>query len=193
MKNEEATLKTTSALLKIAGSHFTRYGYHLTSLEKIAAEGAVTRGAVYHHFRNKQGLFTAVLEQVQKDVSRYILKEASKSDDPWQQLILGSVGFVKGANVLANRRILLVDAPVVLGWETWRKIDQENSTSVLREHIKDLKQQGLLHHQVTVDLMTYAVSGATTELALNYLPGEHTENEVLLTDTISRLVNGFRA
>jgi len=53
VKNKEATLKTTSSLIKIAREHFAEHGYFDVSLEKIAEEGAVTRGAVYHHFKNK--------------------------------------------------------------------------------------------------------------------------------------------
>lgn len=106
MKNEDATYKTTSALLAVARKHFTEYGYFEVSLEKIAEEENVTRGAVYHHFKNKQGLFIAVLECVQKDVSIQIENEAMKSNDPWQQLILGCVGFVKGANTNEDKRLL---------------------------------------------------------------------------------------
>ena len=52
---------------------------------------------------------------MQKDVAAQIEKAALKSDDPWQQLIFGCVGFVNCANAKPYRRILLVDAPSVLG------------------------------------------------------------------------------
>lgn len=192
MKNKEATYKTTSSLLTIARKHFTEYGYLDVSLEKIAEEGNVTRGAVYHHFKNKQGLFMAVLECVQKDVSIQIKEEAKKSDDPWQQLILGCVGFVNGANAKENKRILLVDAPAALGWGAWRKIDQENSMSVLLEHINDLKESGYLCHLVDTQLMTYAISGALNELALNYSQNGMANCDDKMIDTITQLVHGFQ-
>ncbi len=192
MKNEEASYKTTSNLLAIARNHFTEYGYFDVTLEKIAEEGNVTRGAVYHHFKNKQGLFTAVFERVQKDVSMQIEKAAMKSDDPWQQLILGCVGFVKAANERENKRILLIDAPAVLVWTTWRKIDQENSMNVLKEHINDLKEWGYLNDDVETELMTYSVSGALNELALNYSQTEITNNDNKLINTITQLVYGFK-
>ncbi|MBD5465884.1 MAG: TetR/AcrR family transcriptional regulator [Lachnospiraceae bacterium] len=191
MKNEEASYKTTSNLLAIARKHFTEYGYFDVVLEKIAEEGNVTRGAVYHHFKNKQGFFTAVLECVQKDVSTQIEKAAMKSDDPWQQLILGCVGFVKAANERENKRILLVDAPAVLGWTTWRQIDQENSMNVLQAHISDLKEWGYLSDNVDTELMTYSISGALNELALNYSQTEISNNDKII-NTITQLVHGFR-
>lgn len=192
MKKEEAAKKTISALVKISRDHFTRYGYYDVSLEKVAEEGQVTRGAVYHHFRNKKGLFLAVLDHVQKDVAVVTEQEALKSDDPWQQLILGCLGFVKGANAIECRRILLVDAPVVVGWEAWRKADRENSMDVLYEHIADLKEQGYLKAEVDTKWMTYAVSGALNELALNYPSRAAGEVNHVLTVTITQMLSGFR-
>ena len=192
MKNVEATYKTTSSLIKIARKYFAQYGYFDVPLEKIAEEANVTRGAIYHHFKNKQGLFIAVLESVQKDIAAQIEKEALKSDDPWQQLILGCIGFVNGANAKENRRILLVDAPSALGWDTWRKIDQENSMRALQEHINDLKARGYLCDDVDTSLMTCSVSGALNELALNCSKDDIAMSERKIFDTISQLVSGFR-
>lgn len=192
MKNVEATYKTTSSLIKIARKYFAQYGYFDVPLEKIAEEANVTRGAIYHHFKNKQGLFIAVLDSVQKDIAAQIEKEALKSDDPWQQLILGCIGFVNGANAKENRRILLVDAPSALGCDTWRKIDQENSMRALQEHINDLKARGYLCDDVDTSLMTCSVSGALNELALNCSKDDIAMSERKIFDTISQLVSGFR-
>jgi len=191
LKKEEATYKTTRSLIEIARKHFTKHGYHTVSLETIAEESNVTRGAVYHHFKSKKGLFIAVLESVQKDVAAQIKREASKQDDPWQQLIWGCLGFVKGANAKENRRILLVDAPAVLGWDIWRKSDRENSMSTLKEHIGELEAQGYLQDGVDAKLMTFSISGALNELALVYSENDKWgENDPFLR-TISRLVSGF--
>lgn len=192
MKNIEATYKTTSSLLMIARRHFTKFGYYHVSLEKIAEEGHVTRGAVYHHFKNKQGLFIAVLESIQRDISLHIEKEAMKSEDPWQQLILGCVEFVKRANAIENRRILLIEAPAILGWDVWRNIDKSTSLSVLQEHIVDLKLKGYLCDNVDTTLMSYAISGALNELSLCYSQHEETEKDAKMFILISQIVNGFK-
>jgi len=193
MKKEEATLKTTSTLIVIAREHFVQQGFFDVSLEKIAEEAAVTRGAVYHHFKSKKGLFTAVLECVQKNVAEHVLNEATKSDEPWQQLVLGCVGFVKGANAEENRRILLVDAPAVLGWEQWRKFDLDNSVKVMMEHLEELKNQGYLREDVDIKLMAYSISGATNELALNYKQYEGLDCDNRIAETILHFLNGFKS
>ncbi|GCF93796.1 TetR family transcriptional regulator [Enterococcus florum] len=189
IKKEDAKRKTMTALLKVAREHFTQEGYHDASLEKIAEEAHVTRGAVYHHFKNKLGLFLAVLELVQQDVAAMIEEEAITSEDLWEQLILGSWGFIKAANKDECRRILLVDAPGVVGWEAWRRVDQENSQSVLKSHIDLLQQKGCLAEDVDTTLMAIALSGALNELALNYSIQDPTD----LLATIRRLVDGFKA
>lgn len=192
MKKEEATYKTTAALLTIARNHFTEYGYFDVSLENIAKEGNVTRGAVYHHFKNKQGLFTAVLEIVQKDVAEQIEREAMKSEDPWQQLILGCVGFVHGANAKENRRILLVDAPAVLGWDAWRRADKAASMSVLQQHIEELQAGGYLCGDTDTKQMAYAISGALNELALHFAEQEMPGDGNAVLRTITQLASGFQ-
>ncbi|MHC5216496.1 TetR/AcrR family transcriptional regulator [Enterococcus sp. LJL128] len=192
MKKEEAKQKTIASLLKIARKHFTDQGYYDASLEEIAEEGNVTRGAVYHHFKNKKGLFLAVLDKVQADVARQIEEEAMNRTDLWEQLILGSVGFVKGANTKESRRILLTDAPVVVGWEAWRKADQENSMGVLQKHLDELKEEGYLKENTETKLMTYAISGALNELALNYSTNKAEAYDQKVYETISQMVGGFR-
>ena len=67
-KKELATLHTTKNLISIARHHFSTYGYENTSLEAIAKEANMTRGAVYHHFKNKKNRFKAVLNLVQHEV-----------------------------------------------------------------------------------------------------------------------------
>lgn len=192
MKKEEAAQRTISVLLKIAQTHFTRYGYFDVSLETIAKEGDVTRGAVYHHFKNKKNLFLAVLDNVQEDIAVQIEQEALKSNDPWEQLILGCAGFIKGANTQDNRRILLVDAPAVVGWDAWRKADQENSMNVLQQHIDDLKEMGCLAEGVDTRLMTLSISGALNELALSCPAGGDEALSQGIYRIISQMVDGFK-
>lgn len=192
MTNKEATRKTTSALLSVARAHFAKYGYFEVALEKIVEEANVTRGAVYHHFKNKQGLFVAVLESVQEEVATQIQKQALKSNEAWEQLILGCVGFIKAANAKGNRQILLVDAPAVLGWEVWRSVDAKHSMNVLQAHIEELKAQGYLRDKVDTQLMTFALSGALNELALQFCANSKKKQEKKLLATLTQFVSGFR-
>jgi AcrR family transcriptional regulator len=106
-------------------------------LEEVAAEAGVTRGAVYHHFRSKKALFEAVLAQVQAGVALAI--EEAAVGEPWEQLERGCRAFLAVSVAPEVRRILLVDAPAVLGWETWREHDAAG-TRLLEEGLAAVGQ-----------------------------------------------------
>lgn len=134
-------------------------------MEEIVAEAVLTRGALYHHFGSKKGLFQAVLESVQTEISERVEAEAARSDDALEQLILGCRAFVVAAVEPRIRRILLIDGPAVLGWEAWRRMDEENSMRHLREQLELMQRQGYLS-RVPLDALTHFVSGALNESAL---------------------------
>jgi TetR/AcrR family acrAB operon transcriptional repressor len=58
----EAAL-TRDRIVTCARQVFSREGVTNTSLETVAKEASVTRGAVYWHFRDKADLFMAVRQQ----------------------------------------------------------------------------------------------------------------------------------
>ncbi|WP_100013143.1 TetR/AcrR family transcriptional regulator [Lentibacillus sediminis] len=164
-KNKTETERTIQRLIEIARNHFTTNGYANVSLEEIVNEADLTRGALYHHFKNKKGLFLAVFEAVQKEVGEYVEEAAAKSNDSWQQLINGCQAFLEGAVQTHNQRILLVDGPAVLGWETFRKMDEKYSMNSLKEQLQLMQEQNLLK-PVSADAMTHCLSGAMNELVL---------------------------
>ncbi|MBU5670538.1 TetR/AcrR family transcriptional regulator [Paenibacillus brevis] len=191
-KNKEETNETIDRLIDVARVFFTKHGYADSALEDIAAEAELTRGALYHHFKNKKGLFHVVLERVQKEVAERIESEAAKSEDVWEQLLLGCLAFVAAAVEPQNKRIMLVDGPAVLGWETWRTMDQHNSMRLLRGQLQIMEKQGCLK-QGSIEAMTHCLSGALNELALWI--AQMPDFEQTLVDTriiISNMLNGFK-
>lgn len=112
---------TAARVLDTARALFVARGYAEVGLEEVAAAAGVTRGAVYHHYRNKKALFEAVLAAVQAEVAEAV-SAAAVGDAP-KQLERGCRAFLAAAVAPEVRRILLVDAPAVLGWETWRAHD----------------------------------------------------------------------
>jgi AcrR family transcriptional regulator len=164
-RNKNDTAETIQKLQVIARQHFTAHGYADCSLEEIAKSAEVTRGAVYHHFGSKKGLFKAVLELVQREVAQRLEEEAALSDDQWEQLYLGCRAFVKVATEPENRRIMLIDGPAVLGWEEWRLMDEQQSMRLLHGQLEQMQQQGYLKN-VRLDAATHLLSGALNEAAL---------------------------
>ncbi len=167
MKLSKAEQKkaTILKLMEVAREHFSEQGYADAPLEEMVKQAGLTRGALYHHFGSKEGLFLAVLESVQREIAERIETDAAASDDPWNQLLLGCRAFVTTAVEPRNRRILLLDGPSVLGWDAWRKTDEQNSMLLLREQLQLLQRQGYLK-PISVDALTHLLSGAMNEAVL---------------------------
>lgn len=167
MKLSKAEQKkaTILKLMEVAREHFSEQGYAHASLEEMVKQAGLTRGALYHHFGSKEGLFLAVLESVQQEIAERIETDAAASDDPWKQLLLGCRAFVTAAVEPRNRRILLLDGPSVLGWDAWRRTDEQNSMRLLREQLQLLQRQGYLR-PISVDALTHLLSGAMNEAVL---------------------------
>lgn len=189
-KKELASIKTTQSLIQVARKHFSQFGYADTSLEAIVEELAITRGALYHHFKGKKALFLAVLKQVQSEVGTNVEKEAMTSEDTWEQLVFGCVGFVEAATLTSNCRILLIDAPNVIDWTEWRKIDKENSVILLEQHLQGIQAKGELI-DLEVRLMAHMISGALNELSLFQAETGSLDKQSIL-DSITYLLKGFR-
>lgn len=56
--------QTRERILRAAAQEIHRSGFRGASLDRILSEAGVTKGALYHHFPNKQALGYAVLEEV---------------------------------------------------------------------------------------------------------------------------------
>jgi AcrR family transcriptional regulator len=110
---------TRRAVLAAARSFFGRKGYAQTSVDEIAAEARVTKGAVYHHFAGKEALFRAVHAEVEAEAQAQAREAAAR--DPKESSIDQIVAVVDAyLDVALNeeiRRITLIDGPALLGLE----------------------------------------------------------------------------
>src|SRR5688572_13898224 len=105
VEQREATRK---ALIKVGRALFTDAGYAQTATEDIVQQAGVTRGALYHHFANKEGLFKAVLEEVQQEVACNVEEAASKHSERWEQLLGGCRAFLVAGTDPNVQRIMLI-------------------------------------------------------------------------------------
>ncbi|MBW5446155.1 TetR family transcriptional regulator [Cohnella sp. CFH 77786] len=191
-RSKAETTETIRKLIEVARTHFTVYGYAKAVLESIVHEANLTRGAVYHHFRNKKELFRVVLEDVQREVAERVEREASTSEDSWQQLFLGCRAFIMAAVEERNKRIMLIDGPAILGWETWREMDKNHSMRLLREQLGIMQKQGHLR-MIPLDALTHFISGGLNETAL-WLANESLKPSALdeTTEVIRAFLEGFK-
>ncbi|MGT2718481.1 TetR/AcrR family transcriptional regulator [Streptococcus oricebi] len=189
-KKETASKQTVGQLMEVARKHFILYGYDKSSLEKIVAEVGMTRGALYHHFKNKRALFVAVLNEIQKEVGQAVEREADSHTDTWEQLLYGCLTFVEEAIKEDRKRILLIDAVNVVDWKEWREMDQANSATLLKEQLGLLKDEGKLI-DIDIPVLAHLLSGALNELSL-YLAERESYDRQSIYQVIARLLGGFK-
>jgi AcrR family transcriptional regulator len=161
-ENTEATLK---ALLKVARKLFAERGYAGTATEEVVRRARVTRGALYHHFKDKQDLFKAVLHEEEMSLAVKTGQAAMQQTDPWSQLISGSQAFLDACLDPAVQQIVLIDAPAVLGWSGFREIDEAYFLSAMKDTLQRAIDAGQIAPQ-PVDPLAHIIFGATHEAAM---------------------------
>src|SRR5262249_16229814 len=158
-------LQTRRNLEQVARKLFASRGFANVSAEEIVAAADVTRGALYHHYDGKEGLFEAVVDALMQDVHAKLAKSATGASDPLQAIERGIGAFLK---VVADRTvhsILLADAAAGLGWPKWRERDAKYGFGLLRQALAGAMQADLVRKQ-NVDVLTHILLGALTETAM---------------------------
>ena len=151
--------RTAQRVRQCAERLFSTAGYAAASLDDVAQEAGVTRGAVYHHYRSKKGLFQAVAAGLHEEVAAAVERAAEQAgDDPRIQLRAGSHAFLDAITSARAARVLLVDAPTV-GWQEWHRSDAEHSGALLRRVLEEI---GVERSEATA----VQLSGAMNEAAL---------------------------
>jgi AcrR family transcriptional regulator len=173
---------TTRALMLEARRQFASKGYANVSLAGIVEAAGVTKGALYHHFTGKEDLFRAVLREVQHEVAARIAT-AAPGGDSWSQLIAGCEMFLRASTEPEIQQIMLIDAPAVLGWGTWREIDASTSMQQLEHVLTELMKQRVIHRQPVAPLV-HLLSGAMNEAALWLAHSDNREQDLAQTMTV---------
>lgn len=154
---------TIASLVARARHEFGSCGYAAASVERIAGEVGLTKGAVYYHFESKKGLFEAVLRACQQDIVTRIEARANSSAGPRQAVIDGCIAFLDVVLDDELRQVVLLDAPAVLGYSHWRRIDAEFGLGSLEE---GLRAWAADDPNVDVEVIAHALSGALNDLVL---------------------------
>lgn len=157
--------RTASQVLTAATNLFSTRGFADVSVDDVARSAGVTRGAVYHHYVSKAGLFRSVAEHLQAAIAEELVTTAEASSSPTARLRAGSHAFLDAITRGDAARVLLVDAPAALGWQEWRRIDAERSEVHLRDALGEVMDDSGADRTL-LDALTAQLSGAMNEAAL---------------------------
>ncbi|MFN6513586.1 MAG: TetR/AcrR family transcriptional regulator [Nostoc sp. CreGUA01] len=159
----EQTRRTRRAIIERARHLFATKGYAATGTEEIISELGITRGALYHQFSDKLGVFKAVIVEAYSEITDYIQTKIRPLDDNWQQLIIGCQAFLEVAQQEELRRLVFIEAPAVLAADDLVEIDRY-AFGLLHKSIQIAVDEGKLN---TIDAEGFAhlVNGSLNELA----------------------------
>jgi AcrR family transcriptional regulator len=158
--------RTRRDLIDAGRALFVEKGYFETSISDLVTRSGVgTRGAFYHHFKDKAELFRAVFEEVERDLTLRSLASPPQGADAWEKLSVGMRGFLESALEPEVQRVMLIDGPVVLGWQTLRSIQESNSIALINEMVDEAIAEGIIDDHPVGEL-THLLVAAVEEAAL---------------------------
>lgn len=163
--NAERSRRTREALVRAGRELFAERGFGATATEEIVARAGVTRGALYHQFDDKRALFLAVFEAVERDLVARLARVVAGESDAVRMLEVGCAAFLEACADPEVRRIALIDAPSVVGWQTWREVDARYGLGLLRGALERAAGQGVLDTE-RIDELSHLLLGALGEAAL---------------------------
>jgi len=146
--NTERSQATRGILIEAARTLLFEKGYAAMGTPEVVEKAGVTRGALYHHFKDKQALFQAVVEAEATLIAEEIEGSSVSATTPLEALLLGSKAYFRAIRQPGRVRMLLLDGPAVLGPEEMRRIDSETGGRELRHGIRN----ALGRHASTVEI-----------------------------------------
>ena len=191
-RQAENSATTRAALLRIARRFFAERGYAETATEEIVRRARVTRGALYHHFKDKQDLFRAVLHEEQSKLAAKCTQAAAQESDPWRALMTANEAFLEACLDPAVQQIVLIDAPAVLGAEGFRQSDESYYLAGLKAAIEAAIAAGIIEEQ-PVEALAHMIMGSMNEAArliAHASDKKRARREV--SESANRMWNGLR-
>ena len=161
----ERSEATICEMVAAAGALFRAHGYAATSIEDIVERAGVTRGALYHHFAAKQDVFRAVVEEAEQQLVASLAQAVGAGRDAWERLCAGCHAFLEACLDPGFQRVVLLDAPAVLGWAAWREVESRYGLGLVRQGIEAAMAEGHLTAR-SAETLAHLLLAALNEGAL---------------------------
>jgi len=184
---------TKDALVRAARPLFAQEGFGAVSTEAIVHAAGVSRGAMYHQFKDKTALFEAVFEAVEQDLTARLAKTVAEAGetDPIALMEIGALAWLDACAEPEVQRVVLLDAPAVLGWERWRELGMKYGVGLVEALIAHAISVGRIPQQ-PVKPLAHVLIGSLDEAAMYVVRAEDPElARDQMRAVISRLVRAL--
>jgi AcrR family transcriptional regulator len=186
----ERSASTRAALVDAARALFAERGFTAVGTPEIARRAGVTRGAMYHQFQDKAELFAVVAEAVEAEVTQRIVDRVSAraAGDPLAALHQAVDAWMDACEDDEVRQVILVDAPVVLGWEGLRDLAREYGLGLTEGLLAAAVESGELP-ALPIAPLAHALIGALQEAA--FLTAAEPERRSDATEVLHAMIDGL--
>ncbi len=123
----EQVAQTRQALIASGTRLFGEKGFAATSVDDLAREARVTTGALYHHFPTKTALFETVFETVHSELLEASANAGVDAPNAVEFIARALEAFLDAVLDPQVQRIVVTDAPAVLGQERFTELDERHS------------------------------------------------------------------
>jgi AcrR family transcriptional regulator len=186
--NRDRTEATRAALGAAARRLFVEKGYAETGTPELVAAAGLTRGALYHHYPDKQALFRAVVEAEAASVAAEIERSSAGSADPVDALLGGGRAYLEAMRVPGRARLLLVDGPAVLGRAAMDEIDARHGNRTLREGLAAAMRAGVID-RLPIEALTAQLGAMFDRAALAIEQGADPADHMRV---VAALISGLK-
>lgn len=176
-KTKEEALETRNAILAAAVGVFLERGVSNASLEMIAEQAGVTRGAIYWHFKNKAEIFEALQDNLHETFISIILGDLEKDHpQPLQQLeeLCVSLLLDLEANPIKRDTLRIFWLKCDYSGDIAPCLEQQNERKsahkdLFARYFDRAIEKGYLKPDTDSSLLTLAVSSYLTGIVYEYL------------------------
>jgi AcrR family transcriptional regulator len=190
-RKTEQSEATRGALIAAARRLFGQRGYAAVGTEEIVRAAGVTRGALYHHFGGKRDLLEAVYEQVEGELTQRIAEGALAGSNPTDAMRAGAEMFLDACLEPEVQRIVLLDAPAVLGWDRWREIAAAHGLGLIEASLQAAIDAGQIEPQ-PVKPLAHILMGALDEAAMLVARADDPKQmRQQVAETLNRIIDGL--
>lgn len=189
----ERSAATRARLIGAARDLFAERGYAGVGTDEVVKRARVTRGALYHHFREKEDLFRAVHEQVEEELSDSIQRALAGQSGagPMELLHAGVAAFLDHCTDPAFGRIALVEAPAVIGWIEWRAVDERHGLRLIMSGLQAAMATGAIPEQPVKPLAHLLLAALGEAGMLVAVASEGREARALVEPALKALIDGL--
>jgi AcrR family transcriptional regulator len=191
-RREEYAETTRTAIVEAAIAQFTADGFARSSIDAVAESARVTKGAVYHHFKDKADLFEAAFVVMEERLLARATGGVEGIEDPWELIARGIDLFLAECCEADFRQIALQEAPAALGWTRWKEIEERYFLGLVAAALDGLVQGGYIDIPPG-DLTARMVLAAMAEAGLAVASATEPETERQRAGAlVMRLLEGLR-